>query len=127
MRLPLIAAFLFVSATAFADDDTCPVTTHDEHFLDNVVKAMKGKSCARAAAIAERCALGASGNAITAGAASKLCQADHAKTDKPLFESLAKRCATKYAAKSGTMYQSAAAFCELDVAVLLSRLDAKVE
>lgn len=62
---------------------------------------------------------------MIAGAASKLCQAGHAKADKPLFTSLAKRCATKYAGNSGTMYQCAAAFCELDIARVLASLNAK--
>jgi hypothetical protein len=118
---------LACATTAHAEVDTCPVTTHDEHFLDNIVKAMKGKSCDDAAAIAEKCALGASGDVATAGAASKICQADHPKSDKTLFENLAKRCVAKYANKQGTMYQSAAAFCELQIAVLLSDLNRKAD
>lgn len=110
--------------SAYAED-ACPVTTHDEHFLDNVAKAMKGKRCGDAAAIAEKCQLGASGDVVIAGSATKICQGEHARTDKPLFESLAKRCAAKYAKLDGTMYRSFAAFCELDVARLFAQLNAK--
>jgi hypothetical protein len=115
---------LALGATAAADGD-CPVKGHDEHFLDNVVKSMKGKSCTDAAEIAQKCALGASGDVVTTGEASKICQADLPKADKSLFETLSKRCVAKYANKQGTMYQSAMAFCSLQIATLLSDLNKK--
>ena len=117
-----LAVLLLLAGTAAADD-ACPA--HGPEYLDTVVKQMKGKRCGEAAAIAEKCQLGASGDVVIAGAASKICQGEHAKADKPLYTQLAKRCAAKYAGKQGTMYQSFAAFCELDVARLFAQLDAK--
>lgn len=115
-----------LASAAHADDAVeyhCPKA--GDTYLDDVVGAMKGKSCGAAVLIAKSCGLGASGDVVIAGAATKVCQAGHAKSDKPLFEQLSKRCATKYAGKDGTMYRSFAAYCQLDVAELLWRLNQK--
>jgi hypothetical protein len=86
---------------------------------------MNGKSCYEAKTIAEKCALAASGDAVTAGNASTICQKKFAKNDgdKALYTKLAKRCADKYAKSQGTLYISAAAFCQLDAAALLADLN----
>lgn len=123
--LLVLLALTALSSRALADDVACP--KHGDKYLDDVVALMKGKSCDEASTIATSCALGASGDVVTAGAATKVCAAAHAKTDKPLFEQLSKRCAKKYAGKDGTMYQSFAAFCQLDVAKLLASLNSKAD
>jgi hypothetical protein len=69
--------------------------------------------------------MGSSGDIQIAGAAVDVCRADFAKTkdDVALFDRLAKRCEAKYAKSEGTMYRSFTAFCQLDFAVLLARLN----
>ena len=104
----------------------CPIALGE---LDAIVAAMQGKSCVDAKDLAERCALGASGDVVTAGAATTICQKDFAKkpADHKLFATLSARCNTKFAHEDGTMYRSAAAFCVLEVAALLSGLNLPVD
>lgn len=104
----------------------CPIALGE---LDAIVAAMQGKSCMDAKDLAERCALGASGDVVTAGAASAICQKDFAKkpADQKLFAALRARCNTKFVHEDGTMYRSAAAFCVLEVAALLSGLNQPVD
>lgn len=113
-------------ATPDAPTVGCPVSLGE---LDAIVAAMQGKTCLEAKDLAERCALGASGDVVTAGAASTICQKDFAKkpADQKLFTTLAKRCSAKFAHEDGTMYRSAAAFCVLEVASFLSGLNLPVD
>ena len=124
-----LGATLVVGLPVAHAEPTCAVTTHDDKFVDHVVASMTGKRCGEAAEIARTCALGASGDSATAGAAVKICKPDFAsrKADASLFATLSKRCASKYAKQQGTLYVSAAAFCQLDVAALLSDLDSPVQ
>ena len=119
----LVLALALVATPAAAD---CPVKHAPKgNYLDEIVKAMKGTSCAEAEQLAAQCAMGSSGDTQIAGTATAICQKDFAsnKDDKALFSKLSKRCAAKYAKSEGTMYMSMAAFCELDVAKLLSMLN----
>ncbi len=93
------------------------------------MKAIKAKPCGEARALAESCALAASGDSVIAGSAAEICEKGFAKNkdDTALYHKLARRCADKYAKHDGTMYISFAAFCQLDVAALLFDLNAPVE
>ena len=124
-----LGATLVVGLPVAHAEPSCAVTKHDDKFVDHVVASMSGKACNEAAEIARACALGASGDSVIAGAAVKICKSDFAthQADGELFTTLAKRCASKYAKQQGSLYVSAAAFCQLDVATLLSDLDIPVE
>ncbi|MBX3157141.1 MAG: hypothetical protein KF773_14290 [Deltaproteobacteria bacterium] len=124
MRTLLIISLLAMSSAAAAD--SCPVKNTGSTFLTDLVKEIgKAKTCDGAASLAEKCALGASGDAVIAGAAVDVCKKDFAKSkdDTALHDKLAKRCGAKYEKMQGTMYVSMAAFCALDVAKLLSNLN----
>ncbi len=76
----------------------------------------KAQSCVAAARLAEDCAFGASGDVSLQGAVIAVCERDFLPhftgADARTYRHALKNCRRKYASKQGTMYLSAAAFCE---------------
>ena len=110
----------------------CPVKFGDEMFLDRVTSAIKAtKTCVEAGALADACALGASGDAATAVTAERKCGLDFwnklTPDEKKTYNALQAKCDAKYAGRDGTMYISFIAFCRLSVARLYSDLYVKPE
>lgn len=96
----------------------CPVTP-SENYLDRVtVSITNAASCREAAAVAEACALGASGDVVIAGAAQQRCERELGTlnaSQQRTYAAQLQRCEHKYAAQQGTMYLSMTAFCKLQV------------
>ena len=130
MRKLLALAFVLLSAPGFAAD--CPIKFGDDDYLDKVGAAIKAaKDCEDGAAIAEACALGASGDTSIAPVAERKCGLDFwtrlTAQDKRVYSALQAKCDAKYGQMEGTMYISANAFCRLKVARLYSELYSAAE
>lgn len=131
MKIILVALGLaVVSFQAFAAD--CPVQFGNEDYLDKVSNAINAaESCEQGAAVAEACALGASGDVVTVPVAEQKCAQDFATklsdADKNIYSSLQAKCDEKYQDMQGTMYLSFNAFCHLRVARLYSQLYSPAE
>jgi hypothetical protein len=116
---------LAASGSAFALD--CPAQFGNSDYLSKVSAAIKGSdNCESGSAIAEACALGASGDLETVPVAEQKCRLDFwkklSKTDMQGYKNLQSKCDSKYKNQQGTMYLSANAFCYLQVARLYSEL-----
>lgn len=126
MKKIIVTIGLFLASfQAFAVD--CPVQIGNENYLDKVGSAIKAtKSCEEGAAVAEACALGASGDSQIALVAERKCGLDFwtklSNADKQTYNGLQSKCDNKYKNMQGTMYISFNAFCRLQVARLYSEL-----
>ncbi len=119
----LVIGFVLFATQAFAHD--CPVKVGDEDYLDKVGAAIKAaKDCEDGAAIAEACALGASGDTSLAPVAERKCGLDFwtrlTAQEKRVYNGLQAKCDAKYRGMEGTMWVSADAFCRLRVSRLYS-------
>ena len=129
-KAALTIGLFLVGFQAIAAD--CPVQIGGEDYLDKVGSAIKAsKSCEDGAAIAEACALGASGDGAITSVAERKCGLDFwnklTASDKKIYNGLQAKCDAKYKDMQGTMYISAAAFCRLRVARLFSDLYSPAE
>ncbi|MGZ3807860.1 MAG: hypothetical protein ACXVCE_07225, partial [Bacteriovorax sp.] len=87
-------------------------------------------SCYEASEVASACALGASGDVYTVGAAVARCEKDMPKMsekDAATYSYLNEKCNDKYASMEGTLYMSMNAFCHLSVTKLFDELLSKEE
>jgi hypothetical protein len=121
----VLLLLILMSAQTFAAD--CPVQFGDDNYLDKVGAAIQAtKTCEEGAAMAESCALGASGDAYIAPIAERKCGLDFwtklSSADRQTYNGLQTKCANKYKNMQGTMYISFNAFCHLQVARLYSEL-----
>lgn len=96
----------------------CPVAP-SANYLDHVFASIaNAASCREAAAVAEACALGASGDVAIAGAAQQRCERALGTlnaSQQRTYAAQLQRCEHKYAGQQGTMYLSMTAFCKLQV------------
>ncbi len=125
----LILSFSLFSLSAFAVEN-CPVDFGDDYLEKVATLATNSDSCYQARDIVNVCALGASGDVYTVGAAIRRCQRDipaMSKKDQETYVYLEKKCNDKYASMEGTMYLSMNAFCHLSVAELFVGLLSKEE
>lgn len=115
-----LAALAVLAGPLRAED--CPVETQVEGTLDAKEEAIrKAPSCKRAFEIMEACAYGASGDTGLGEALRERCEPEFLpklnKAQRSTYAQEQKRCTTKYAMKSGTMYVSFSAFCRAESTV----------
>jgi hypothetical protein len=118
-RFTVLVALILCSP-ALAEEE-CPVGFD----LDAILQAVEAApSCKDANQIAKACAFGSSGDVQTAGAVQTRCEADFLPTLKRAqaraYRAKIRGCARRYANRSGSMYQSMAAFCASDAAAAAS-------
>ena len=118
MKKSFLIAALLVFGTTLHAMENCPVEL-DENYLDKVAQIITDSaSCWEASEVADACALGASGDVYTVGAAIARCERDMpvmTPADSTMYQSLNDRCTEKYSKMEGTLYMSMNAFCHLDV------------
>lgn len=118
LSLSFVLFSISISAHAL---ETCPVD-FDQDYLEKVSElATNAGSCYEASQIVSACALGASGDVVTVGAAIDRCAKDipaMSRKDQNTFSYLNAKCNAKYDKMEGTMYRSMAAFCHLSVSEL---------
>jgi len=107
-----------------ADDVTsdCPVDLDPDKILEAIEG---GGNCYTASGIAESCAFGSSLDVQFVAAATDVCAAGFDALPSGLrliYDDLVERCGAKYASEMGTLYRSAAAFCQLEVTTLFAAL-----
>lgn len=121
LTFTLLSVSLFTSFSANALD-ACPVEFGNDNYLEKVAElATNAGSCWEASEVVEACALGASGDVFTVGAAIGRCEKDipaMSRKDKKNYSYLKEKCNAKYDKMDGTMYRSMNAFCHLSVAKL---------
>lgn len=117
-KLVLLIALLALGSTVNAMDK-CPVDFGANDYLEQVTQMIANSgSCWEASEIADACALGASGDIYTVGAAVARCEKDMpimSKEDAMMYKTLNNKCTDKYSKLEGTMYMSMNAFCHLQV------------
>ena len=118
MKTFIILSLVLFSSVASALDN-CPVEFGNEDYLEKVAETITASdSCWAASEVANACALGASGDVYTVGAAIARCERDMpvmSKADATMYKTLNDRCTEKYSKLDGTMYLSMNAFCHLSV------------
>lgn len=128
--LTLSLAFFAISLSAHALEK-CPVDFGQDDYLEKVADlATNASSCYEASEIVDACALGASGDVYTVGAAIDRCQKDFPVMTPEYqqnFSFLNNKCTEKYESMEGTLYLSMNAFCHLSVSKLFNELLSPVE
>lgn len=114
--LPLVL-LAQAAAAAAPGGTTCPVNG-DAGVIAAAIR--DAATCKAAAALADACAFGASGDVALQDAVIAVCERDFVPTFKRgqhyTYHLERSRCRSKYARREGTMYVSAAAICEGQVA-----------
>jgi len=120
MRVLFVIALL--AGPAAAD---CPIARGGDDWGKQVDSAIAKATCETAVDIATRCGEADGIGTAFSNRAADVCRADFAKNkdDVALFDKLGKRCEAKWAKSSGTMYRFFAAYCRMDVARVLSKLN----
>lgn len=130
MKSILSLTIILFSFSAFSMDK-CPVDFGKEDYLEKVADlAINSSSCWEASEIVNACALGASGDVYTVGAAIARCNKDipvMSEKDETTFSYLNTKCNDKYDSMEGTMYRSMNAFCHLSVSSLFVDLLSREE
>lgn len=119
----IIFGFLMIvlsAASANAGYKECPVEMGDD-YLPKVLDTIRGQSsCYMAADIAITCGMGSSMDIEIAGQARASCEHRFVNHLKPAemenYKVLLNKCLEKYVGHQGTLYLSAQAFCELNIA-----------
>ena len=121
--LGLLFAVISFSAQAVEE---CPVQFGNSDYIEKVAElATNSSSCYEASEIVTACALGASGDVFTVGAAIARCEKDlptMSAADKKTYDYLNEKCSDKYSSMSGSMYRSMNVFCHLSVSKLFTDL-----
>lgn len=131
MKLTTLAFLFSVLTLGAVHADECPVEFGNDDYLEKVAElATNANSCWEAKNVVSVCAIGASGDVYTVGAAIERCEKDipaMSKKDQETKSYLHEKCNAKYADMEGTMYRSMNAFCHLDVSELFVNLLSKEE
>lgn len=126
--LSLVVVLFSLSTHAY---ENCPVEFGKDDFLEKVATlATEANSCWEASEIVSACAISASGDVYTVGAAIARCNKDipaMSKKDQETYSYLKNKCNEKYDSMEGTMYRSMNAFCHLSVSKLFVDLLSREE
>lgn len=114
-----------------ANSSECPVKFETDNYLEKVAElALNADNCYEASEIVNACALGASGDVYTVGAAINRCERDFpvmTPKDTETYLYLKNKCNEKYDGMDGTLYRSMNAFCHLSVTELFYSLLSREE
>lgn len=131
MKKTLLVAFLALFTMSVFAVDQCPVEFGTENYLEKVAEVITdADSCYTASDLADACALGASGDVYTVGAAITRCEKEMpimSKADAKIYKTLKSKCEKKYSKLEGSMYISMNAFCHLQVTKLFQELLSREE
>lgn len=128
MKVTILSLIIAVATYSMAAHsmDQCPVEFGTDNYLEKVAElATNAGSCYEASEVVNACALGASGDVYTVGAAIGRCEQDMpemSQKDIKTFAYLKNKCNEKYDSMDGTLYRSMNAFCHLSVTMLFNNL-----
>lgn len=128
MKAVFVFAIGLLASNAFAAQGTCPVPGDASDRVEKIVAAIKAtQECNAAADLASDCSYGASADAEIAGTAADLCGSTMEKNgakieNRNLLTKMYNACNAQWSGRSGTLYISINAFCQLEAVKWMANL-----
>ena len=120
MRFVTFVALTLAASSAALADDACPTFGGDAAFDSLLGRLRAEKTCPAAVATLKACRWGSSADTSFAAPVVARCEGNFyarlSPVDQRDYAHQMQRCAYRYAANQGTLFMSAAALCQVDVA-----------